>query len=721
MGWDGAYLVGRWTPIEVEFDATERDVQSGCRLQVTTPDPDGHRVTISRELVKPTTTGRQRLRGHFKPGRLDPHIELRVDGGMSDADDRIWRASPGEGSRLPKPLAPGTQLVVTVGEPKGFVSTDALISQSDAEVIQSPRHVVAVTVDQLPTEPLSYDAVSLLVIAGPTIVSAEQSQALRDWVARGGRLAISLPSDLAVARQVVQPLADWLPATLAAEPVVVREFPKLESYAGQNVRVPFRDRLSIPGVRIEHGAILAGSRDDALLVRIPYGLGSVTILALDLTKPPLRDWAGVDALGRRLVNDVTSSEHPGEGRNSKRAQLSSTGVTDLATQLHSIQDDFGGVTRSSPWLVMGLLGLLALAVGPLDYLLVHHLLKRPRATWITLPVWIGLAVGLAVSTGAAWNGTALRINQFQLLNVDAATNACRARLWTDVYSPETTRLTRLQATSLPSTPAQETASLRQQRTIWSGIPETVFGGMYRPAGLEIGRSEYRVGEQNAQIDELPLAQWSSKSLVTETTGATSGLIDSDLKAAGSGRLTGTLTHRLNGAIEDWFLVYGNRVYRQLKQRDDVRSLPLPSRQLWRVEQPNVFQRELRPFLTGEITIATTKKGGDVQRVEQRQAEYDSLSLDPLAFARLLTFHDEAGGTKYTGLTNRVLADEDLSHLLKLGRAILFGRLVGPASSTAIDGNSIKPDRELTFVRLVLPVKKTEEALPRQLESFDPNK
>ncbi len=734
VGWNGAYFVGRWTPVVIDVD-----VETGSRYQlfVTAPDPDSHRVTYSSYSDGMLAPGKHRLRGFCKLGQfdfarsrsrpVDPNIEVRVDADSSSGTMLRWKSAATGPTQLPPPLTPGTRLVVTVGELPGFASVamaaDKSVSKEAQEAAADAVHVVAVSVEQLPVEALAYDGVALLVLAGPAKLTAEQSVALRDWIARGGRVVLALPAKTESRLEVLEPLANWLPVSVTNELIVVREFSSLEAYAGRNVRVPFAGRLSIPKVGSEHGAILAGSRDDALLVRAPYGFGSVTVLALDLTQPPLSQWAGVTALGRRLLGDVTTSEDLGDARTSKRAQLSSTGVTDLATQLHGIQDSFDGVTRVSPWFVMGLLGLLLIVIGPLDYLLVHRLLRRPRATWITFPLWVALAVILAAQGATLWNGTALRVNQFHLINVDASTGTLRSRLWTNLYSPTTTTASSLNATSLVTATSEE-ALARHRHTSWSGIPESTFGGMYRGTGIEVGRSGYSQTHDNL-LSNVPLVQWSSKSFVSEGTGSANSLIESELTAIGSGRLTGTLTHRLPGTLEDWFLVYGNRVYRHCKTRDDVKTLPLASGRLWRVEQPNVFQRELRPFLTGQITVATRKDGSVYQDVSHRQTIYDPLSLDAHSLARMLTFHDEAGGTKYTGLTNRLLEEEDLSHLLKLGRAILFGHLNGSASLLSITNGlsraeSVKPNRETTFVRLVFPVTKIGDE-PRQLESLDPDK
>ena len=748
VGWDGSYQVGRWTKIVTEMEVV---TPGRFRLLVTTPDPDGHRVTFTSRLSEPLAAGRHSLRGLCKPGRLDAGFEVVVETdtetkSLAPSAVAAWKSSSEKVTATLKPLAPGTRLVLAVGEPAGFssgevsgsntIATESAASKSGSAATKSSALKVTAlptTVSQLPDEGRAYDGVSLLVLSGPLNLLPNQATALRDWIARGGRLALSLPNDPAAAREIIAPLAAWFPVTVSDEAIVVREFSSLESYAGRNVRVPFTGRLSIPQVRVTHGAILAGSRDNALLVRAPYGLGSVTVLALDLTQPPLSGWAGVGALGRHLLSDVVSSEDLGDSKTAKHAQLSSTGVTDLATQLHAIQDDFAGVTRVSPWFVMGLLGLFLILIGPVDYLLVHRLLKRPRATWVTFPVWIAVVAIAAAQGAAAWNGTTLRVNQFHFINVDTATATVRSRLWTNLYSPVTTSVAAVEASTVLPGSTEEIAS-RRSLPSWSGTPETAFGGMYRPAGIDIGRSAYTLANDFPQtavaaVKSLPLVQWTSKELVTEGSGAATTLVESDLISSGSGRLTGTLTHRLPGALEDWLLVFGNRVYRQSKLRDDPVTIPLPTRQLWRVEQPNVFQRELRPYLTGQITIATREGAGQHANISHRQTQYDPLSLDASSFARALTFHDEAGASKYTGLTNRLLEEEDLSHLVRLGRAVLFGRLNGSASSLALSDRhapstsvpkSVKPDREWTFVRLILPVTKVSEA-SRELESFDPNK
>src|SRR5262249_43013542 len=151
---------------------------------------------------------------------------------------------------------------------------------------------------------------------------------------------------------------------------------------------------------------------------------------------------------------------------------------------------------------------------------------------------------------------------------DVETSTCHQRLWTNVYSNQTARHT----VSVSSTfPSENSPGENRTHSTWSGVAESSFGGMLRPVGLQLGRATYEQ-TPHGHFHRLPLLQWSSKELVTEVRKSADNLIECDLQTNGTGRLSGTLTHRFPVPIEDWILVHGNRVYRQLKTREDQQSI-----------------------------------------------------------------------------------------------------------------------------------------------------
>ena len=685
VGWKGNYIVGRWTPIWVPVTAPD---SRSISMELTAVDPDGDRVSF---LSNPTQVnqGEKLLEGLFRVGRLDGDVDVLV------GDTRL-HGIPGRTDWLKAPLKPSTRLIVTVGGPRGFDF------ESDSTNPGPGIKITAMTAAELPTNPLAYDGVATLVLTGPIELSEAHSIAIRDWVASGGRLVISLANDSAIARRS---LMEWSPIKIGEQPVTVREFGSIEAFSGKNIRIPQASTLSIPSLKFEVGEILAASRSIPFLVRAPFGMGSVTVLALDLTANPLSEWKGLSSFCSRLTSSDNRTNVSEKGVN-KGTQLSSTGITDLATQLHAGQENFEQIHRASPWFVLGCLLSLLIVIGPIDYLIVHRVLKRPHLTWITFPLFAAIGTLLASSFATASNQSSYRANQLTIVNVDVARASARGRYFVNLYSPRTSQ-TSIRIQPLPLNPDSNLKPTA--RVIWQGVPESTFGGMLRETGLENG-ARYQQ-QPDGELTQVPLIQWSSKELIGEGVQQVEGLVDSNLKASPTGSLSGTIVHRFSSPIEDWMLVYQNRVYRHLKTRDESRSLPLQPRQVWRVEQPGVFQRELRPYLTGILTMATDRFGSrSSSDVVRQKSAYDPLSRDPLELIRILTFHDELGGERYTGLTNHLLNDEDCSHLLKLGRAILFGKLSQSLASVQQDQQPLEPDRETSFVRLIIPVAKSGELL-----------
>src|SRR5690606_23006471 len=74
----------------------------------------------------------------------------------------------------------------------------------------------------------------------------------------------------------------------------LRALDGLERFAG--VRAQIRFDGTVPSSRLgETGSnVLAQGIDGPLLVRAPYGFGQVTFLTVDIDRPPLAGWEGLD-------------------------------------------------------------------------------------------------------------------------------------------------------------------------------------------------------------------------------------------------------------------------------------------------------------------------------------------------------------------------------------------------------------------------------------------
>lgn len=710
LGWDAAVRLGRWNIATAELPAAAK---ATVVIECLATDSEGQTAVYQR-TYEPDSKSGSLYTVPFQVGRPDAALTVRLTVAGGSPESATFRARTGSSSWTPLVLS--DRLVVTVGKPRGFASMTKPVGTPGRSGLQL---VELESARDLPTDRAAYDAVDWLVIAGDQAPSPNVLATLQDWVQAGGRLIVSLPANLETWQQ--SPLRTWMPVQTADQPTVVRELGELERFAGRNLRIPFAGRLEVPKLIAGDGTALAKSADDPLLLRTPWGFGEVVTLTLDLTRPPLAVWGGVDSLMERcLALDTRGLANETVGSQTAIGPLTSNGISDLASQVLAVQDHFTAVQRPAPWFAMAWMLAWLVCIGPLDYLLVHRLLRWPQGTWVTLPLWIGLLGAYAWGTGPAWNREQNRLNQLDVVDVDSSTGYVRAQSWATLYSAETTRF------DLAVSPADSSWSSwwgprvsRPPVTGWYFIPESTTGGLYRPGAAEWGRTEYQVLPDRSALAGLPVLQWSSRTL--HTTWGTRGenLIQVQLRNTGLGRLSGEITHHLPGRLEDWMLAYGSRAYRLHPSRSDDSVVPWEAGAKLTTENPLFMHSDLRSVLT-QLTITRDESATRVndQRLIREQAPYDVSGRDPWRLWQMISFHRQAGGKSYTGLTNDWLIDDDCTRQLELGRAVLFGRLVtSPAADVKIVGGSpLVPETSQVFVRIVVPVSRSGEIV-RTLPKF----
>ncbi|MAG92826.1 MAG: hypothetical protein CMJ48_03655, partial [Planctomycetaceae bacterium] len=569
------------------------------------------------------------------------------------------------------------------------------------EVTDGPRvHGIALERSgDLPASPSALQAVDVIVFADQFELTDDQNNLVRAWVQDGGHLVIATgTAGESLGRSL---LAKWLPFEVIGT-MRLRDLSALESFSGQLERIKtghvgktgkFQEFANATRIQADDAVELVPTLDGPLLSRAAYGFGRVTFLTLDLNAPPLAKWSFVEQFVLKLI-DAPRAETAVTDR-ADRSQLTHTGITDLASQLAGSLEHFETVQRLTSWHVMGWLGLYVLLIGPLDYLLVHRLLKRPALTWVTFPTIVVVASLLAVVSAERVNGSQLMINRLEIVDVDARTDVLRSSDFSTIYSPQTRRY-RLEvepatsAWSARDSATREATPLATMEMQWFGIPETSYGGMYRGGGFELGRRPYyRMLEDGQGIENLPIAVWSTRTIQSRSFMEPSPLIESNLRSIGN-QLSGTFSHSLPVPISDWILAHGHQVF--WSRSSNPERSKIPPHQVWDTASPNVRSRDLTGLLTRSVKSRVKREGGD-----------DPLSLDAGQIVRMLTFHDAVGGRDYTGLTNAELARLDFTRFLTLNTAVLVGRIDKPAGNLLLDGKPVQPTRHETFIRILLPV------------------
>lgn len=707
VGIAGYYEVGRWTPVAVRLRvAAPRQV----RLVIEAIDPEGSMAAFPSPIAS-LDAGSNTLNGLFLQGRLNPgRVWIALE---DETGHTLFRGELGRDIRatMHPPLTPGTSMIATLGRPSGFDSP----REHGAEAAGEQRVLHLDDAAGLPTDADGWEALDTLVLSGRFALGPGRAPALREWVRGGGHLFIAAGNS--VREYLESGLSDWAPVTVAPAPVRLRDLSGLETFTDAHVRLT--SPAGIPAARIEafEGVALAPGPQGPLLVQSPAGFGRVTFLALDLDDPAVAQWEELPKLVQKVLGGAAST--PAAAAGVRRAgRLGHSGIGDLATQLRASQDHFPLVRRFSMWGVMGLMLLYLLVIGPADYLLVSHVLKRPQWTWATFPLIVLGAAALAMWGAAATNGESVRTNRLDVVDFDVTSGTARTYSWATILSPRTERY----AVELPALELQPgSAELKSvsaadglangrresPRIGWSGIPEAVAGGMYRTGGFEMVRPAYRFAPDSRGIENLPLTTWGTRALASHRNWEGAELVESNLRDAGLGLLDGSFAHHLPGPIEDWLVAYRNRVYHPGSSPERKGATALAPGVNWRPGGANVASRELRGFLTATVSVAI--EGRDV--LSSRQTPYDPLERDPLAVIRMLTFHRAAGGSDYTGLENQLLGDLELTDALDHGRAVLLGRLRIPAPRTLVNGAPVTDEHQVVIVRLVLPVAPRDDGAP----------
>ncbi len=618
----GAFKPGLWTPLHITlvFDPSgniklprRRDgyVEGEIRTQTVDSD-DLPNISLQPFRFHWDEARDQQvyLTAYVKPSAVEARVSLRVQtvGGQS-----------GESLDMTFPGLPLQQhLYVTIGS-RIVDLHDAMLAIAEARQQKPPLQSVAyeTQVHRLPGNWRGYDGVDLLILTTSKkdflddLLRTENRprlEALAEWVRRGGRLVVSVAwqnqekiRDLLTLPGVWQPsLPDILPGAahepipdkgLQSLPAWVRNRANLGQIKAFQAEVGKKDAKGKvpPPPRVaklrRHDSVEVEVKETdtlPLIVRMPYGLGNVTLLAFDVDSPPFSTWpnrlAFWKALVERFAPRVSSFQEGG-------AQGERVGA-DLTSHLHQALDTF-----DTPPISFGLVALFILlyilVVGPLDYFILKKVFNRLELTWITFPT-IVLAISLAAYfTAYAIKGKELKINKVDLVDLDLRSDLDEQGQPRKAYAYGNTwfmlRNPRVQSYTIGIDPVfprrfgdgnEQTPAL----VTWLGRPEgggSGSSGRERSQGLFSRAYEYvnshppKAGEAGelrpaGGLRNIMIPVWSTKAFTASWSAPLKRLpfeVSLTWDPEDHNRaLTGTIKNNLKVDLEEARLLYGNRWY-----------------------------------------------------------------------------------------------------------------------------------------------------------------
>jgi hypothetical protein len=717
VGFRGLSKVGEPTPVWVTLISPgDRQVT----VVVDASDPDDNIASVPTSAVQLKAGAAERIETCVRSGRLNGDLRVRVndDAGRTIAFRRLSPSSEADAAYHPA-LKLDTPLWLTVGKLE-LTSADAGVDSGAGSL--NPQVVALDSLAELPLHWRALQSVEMLVLptgrvagGGTSLlaqISAGRDAMLRDWVRGGGHLLISVASEIDEYQK--SPLAAWsIPVALEGQ-FPLRLASSLESYSGTNAPLRMGVVSAAKMAKVEQPNILVRDPGSAqtLIASVPFGFGRVTLVGLDIDAAPIASWPGLKPLLQKIATTGAGSMGMGTtgagGRKANR-QLTHVGVSDLATQFQQTHEDFPAVSRPSYWSVMGLILLYVAVIGPLDYFLVHRVLRRPELTWFTFALMVAGAVMLAAWTAGRVNGFGLQINQFDLIDVDAASGTTRNTTWTSLYSPEHRRFS---VSVEPSAGGNPLKTLAPVEMAWMAVPENAVGGLYRTGAGSFGGRSYRFSADAASVENVPVMHWSTKSLsATWSDELQKPVVDCHLENLGPGQLRGNVTLLLDEPLEDFMLVANGWAY-----LPTATTSALKPGVEWQIQGGGKTVRNLKSLLTGEKLTRREKGEKSVSATTEITTTiepYHPLGRNRSQQVAMISFHEATGGSGYTGLTNLALRNLELTDLMQLGRAVLIGRIAKSPARVVVDGAPVTPASQSTWVRFVLPVA-SKEYIPDKL-------
>jgi hypothetical protein len=703
VGFANRYKVGYWTPIEVTLRGGTRPALG--MLRVVVPDADGDATLVGTPDGRPTAVLPGQTVSVLLYAKIGRDLDgLRIDFDLLETGQHM--SFQDDGQFLAAAAEPTFYLIVGSAAP--------LLQVKDfAGIAEPPEQAMLPGSDRLPTRWYGYDAVDTVVFVvgdGSNFrtlrADTAQMQALTEWLSLGGRLVLLAGSEATNAFERGSGLARLVPGKVTGVETV-KDVEALEKFARAAHRIPLAARDQAHGLlaaRLERpqGMVDVEGSGLPLVVRTAHGFGETLFFACDLNRGPLAHWQDRGKLVHALLD--------GNRRLMRESDLKphsvNFGYSDLAGQLRGALDQFQGIKLVPFWVVgLSIVGYIVL-IGPVDYFFVKRVLKRMELTWITFPI-IVLAVSVSAFAAAQWaKGSQLRINQIDLVDVDATSGLVRGTTWLNVFSPRTS----LYDLSLePCGPASGEGPSDKHGEhsspappsggrlfSWLGLPGFNWGGM--PAGNGNAgwfRRPYVFGPQLDELQGVPIDVWSTKSFVGRwqahiDTQGDADLLGSELSVGSDGNLTGRVVSRLPFKLEHCLLTFDRWAW-------SLGDLPPGPTAV-----PQAAKRDLQTVLRGFHTV----KGQAEEGIAWQPVPYNTGGLEIGNILQQMMFYRAADARSYTSLTNRYQNFVDLSHELALGRAILVGQTdtAHPAARLLESGTPLEGEQQRwVYYRFVLPV------------------
>jgi hypothetical protein len=620
---------GLWTPVYVTIRAGAEGTRPG-RVVVEATDSDDVQNTYAVPVPALEPNDTVTVQAFTKTGSVNGDLIIRLDDQV--AENRFKTVI--EQKKSFNAIGMGDPLCLAVGSRiSGLRQNLAGLfppGQGNQANLDRLRVAFVDDVGSLPDRWFGYAPVDLMILTtgkrefvnGLLGEDRHRKEALAEWVRRGGHLLVScgrnqdtvpdlfnrahmpLPVNISELHvPAVEGLRAWLPVgteTLHAPPA-------RNGVGGTIILAKLEPK---PGMSMQ--TILPESSNDKsppLIVRWPYGLGQITLVAFDLDQPPFTTWNGQKDFWRRLLEKLRLKPVTTEAKPpANNMYVGQDNRADLASLLQTRLENFKDVSVISfGWVALFIL-IYIVIVGPLDYLFLKKVVKRLELTWITFPTVVILVSAIAYFAAYSLKGNDLRINKVDLVDIDLGSRQVLGNTWFTVFSPRIQLYTVGIEPAAPLFAAEDATAPKPAAPVvvsWMGKPDEGYAGYNRARSQSLFHRTYRYAPDAAGLRDVPIQVWSSKSFTANWEGSwTSNQRQGLQYEADTKKLAGTVTNPLPVPLEDVAVIYGEGQASRaqvhvLGRLNPGQSRPIPESTQpmsnWRETSPVVVQQHYGPY------------------------------------------------------------------------------------------------------------------------------
>lgn len=615
---------------------------------------------------------------------------------------------------LPAPAQSHREVVLVIGTESESEFVRLSITHTDVDPAHRPVVVQIDTIDQLRSQLVPDNALSLQVVdrivwfhkPGTDLTAPE----LVEWLRLGGDVTLST-LDIEKAGAFLNSLqpesVSRADAASQQTEYYLNQTRSLEQYAGSDQPIPklgFGQRYNLRAVRLPVSAdavVECSFMDLPLIYRQAIGFGRLTVAAIDLNAEQIQKWSNRERFLRRVLDiSETSSQVQ---RYSANAILH-YGYDDLSGQLASGLNQYKDVAIPSFWLVAAVLIVFIVLIGAGDYFLWRKLRLPTWITWISFPIYIAVFCGLFYWMSRTQSGSAVRTNWAGVVDVDYASGMTQSFLYGDVLTPQA------DVYSLAFESLDKNSALTG-KTTWFGSTGQGISGMNQAHSSVNSEWKPQVKELTINTEQLasdPSYTINAASRATRNVFCRSVDSQDELQKALSfsvkevqGKLSGTISNQTKDVtFSECLLVYNQWAFPVGTFKPGETITVDDSLQRYSLDAVLVGKRVQMPDLSVMYSNETIL--------------YNPMGLDPEEPLRAMLFYKTSGGAEYVKLDSGYQSPTDFSSLVKLRRAVLLCkvspdqakkiirlRVTQNGSDTASSQSS--DDCRLLFYRFVLPL------------------